>query len=440
MKIVHVLNHFLPDQIAGTEIYVVSLCRELNLINHKAIVLIPNFGKTENEEYFYDNIRVIKYAEPTIQDRSLILGHKQPEGLISFLRILEFEKPDWIHFHEYAVGNGITLDHILSAKNNGFKTIMTFHLANYTCRTGTLIYNQKLCDGKIDKHKCSKCYLINRGHYRLSNILLLLSKLSEKFKIDPSKWNNKVGTAISTTLLLRKFKNDFQLLYLHLDHLIPITKWYYNQLLINGVPKNKITLIEQGLPYWENRKEKSLVYNRNHIKLIFIGRLTSQKGLHLLIEALMSMPKGVFQLSIYGQSSDLVYENSLRNKTQKFNNISWNGRLDPKDVIPILEQHDLLCLCSTFSEMSPLVIQEAFEAGIPVLASHVYGNIEHVTHGRNGLLFKFNNVNSLREQLQSFIDDPSLLTRMRSNLQKPNLFSRVAFAYHQLYIKSLADS
>lgn len=51
-----------------------------------------------------------------------------------------------------------------------------------------------------------------------------------------------------------------------------------------------------------------------------------------------------------------------------------------------------MSLCSTFSEMSPLVIQEAFAARLPVIASNVYGNAEQITHGENGLLFNFNDV------------------------------------------------
>ena len=60
-----------------------------------------------------------------------------------------------------------------------------------------------------------------------------------------------------------------------------------------------------------------------------------------------------------------------------------------------MADYDLLCVPSLSSEMSPLVIQEAFAAGIPVLASRGYGNIEQIRHGENGLVFNFNSADSL---------------------------------------------
>ena len=45
MKIVHVLSSYLPHQIAGTEVYVSALIRELKKRNINSKVIIPNIGK-----------------------------------------------------------------------------------------------------------------------------------------------------------------------------------------------------------------------------------------------------------------------------------------------------------------------------------------------------------------------------------------------------------
>jgi glycosyltransferase involved in cell wall biosynthesis len=86
--------------------------------------------------------------------------------------------------------------------------------------------------------------------------------------------------------------------------------------------------------------------------------------------------------------------------------------------------------------MSPLVIQEAFAAGIPVLASNVYGNAEQIQHNHNGLLFQFNNVADLRNQILRCIEEPSLLNNMSKNIKSPRTFEEVGEEYYQLY-KSL---
>jgi glycosyltransferase involved in cell wall biosynthesis len=86
--------------------------------------------------------------------------------------------------------------------------------------------------------------------------------------------------------------------------------------------------------------------------------------------------------------------------------------------------------------MSPLVIQEAFAAGIPVIASDVYGNREQIIHGVNGLLFAFRSESDLKKQLQFIIDDPSLIGKMKSQVQAPAGFEEAGMKYEELY-KSL---
>lgn len=92
-----------------------------------------------------------------------------------------------------------------------------------------------------------------------------------------------------------------------------------------------------------------------------------------------------------------------------------------------------MSLCSTFSEMSPLVIQEAFAARLPVIASNVYGNAEQITHGENGLLFNFNDVEDLRRQILQCINRPALLNAMTKKIAPPRSFKDLASDYLELY-------
>lgn len=435
MKLIHVLNHFLPFQIAGTEVYVWALCKHLRPLGYQSKVIIPNYGSTVNETYTYDELIVLRYAEPTVQDRALIMGRKLPEGLRSFKQILDAEKPDIIHFHEYSTGNGIVREHIRVAKQTGAKIVMTFHLAAYTCRTGTLVYrSETLCEGKIDIRKCSSCYLHSRGLNKISSLLLPLSRAVGKLNIDTAAWNNRLGTALATTKMMIQYKEDFTTLSNDLDAFISLTKWYKDVLLSNGINKDKVAYIPQGLPLSASMEQmQTEVVPDASVRLIFIGRISAFKGLHLLIEAMRDLPPDKILLDIYGQSTDAEYEQHLRLQSQKFANISWKGSLSQPDVVPVLRQYHLLCLCSTFSEMSPLVIQEAFAAGIPVLASNVHGNSEQLEHNQNGLLFTFNCVDSIKDQLLRCINDTTLLARLKKNIPITRSFSEVASDYHSLY-------
>ena len=434
MKILQVLNHFLPGQTAGTEVYTWALSKQLQLQGVKIKIVIPNYGAKKSSNYIYDKLFVHKYAEASVVDRSLIMGFHAPDGLIYFENYIKEEQPDIIHFHELAGSNGITLQHLQAAKATGAKVVMTFHLAGYTCKTGTLFYKGKsLCNGKIDLVKCSTCFLNLRGYNNVASCLTGVSAILHKLSIDTSKWGNKVGTALGTVPIIAKLNTDLKTLVSTCDRVVAITNWYQRVLLSNDIDSHKICFIPPALPLdnvSDSLNEKSVF---RPIRLLFLGRINKFKGLHLIIDALGGIDSALVSLSIYGNSDDQEFEEEQRVKTANLTNIFWRGKLEQKDVIPTMKKHDILCLCSTLTEMSPLVIQEAFAAPIPVIASNVYGNAEQITHGENGLLFKFNDVEDLRRQILKCINHPDLLNEMVKKITPPRSFKDLASDYLELY-------
>ena len=67
-------------------------------------------------------------------------------------------------------------------------------------------------------------------------------------------------------------------------------------------------------------------------------------------------------------------------------------------------------------ENAPLVIQEAFLAGVPVVASRIGGIPEMVADGRNGLLFAAGDVDDLARTLTRLLDEPGLLDALRAGI------------------------
>ena len=125
MKVLQVLNQFLPKHIAGTEIYVWALSKHLKQLNIDCSVVIPNYLSTTDNVYHFDTLQVLSYAEPSIVTKHLQMGFTKPLGLVNFKRLIESEKPDIIHFHELAGSSGIGLHHIDIAKKFGAKKIKT---------------------------------------------------------------------------------------------------------------------------------------------------------------------------------------------------------------------------------------------------------------------------------------------------------------------------
>lgn len=434
MKILQVLNHFLPSHIAGTEVYVCALTKKLATNEIGVKVVIPNYNQSISTGYIYDGLHVYQFAEPSIVDRSLKMGFRKPDGLESFIDFLKSEKPDIIHFHEIAGSNGITIHHVEAAKKLGAKVLFTFHLSGLSCMTGTLVRNEiSICDGKIEILKCSQCNLRTKKLNSLQAFLLTIFSYAVKIVgIDFTKLSNRFGTALGTTNLVAKKKKVLIELVDSCDKIIVLTNWYKEILISNGISKNKIELITQGLTT-KTEAFRAEHYHYEKIKFIFVGRISHFKGLHLLVEACQQLEENTAELDIYGHADDVDYESSLKKLTLNMPFIQWKGALPHENVLQVMAQYDALCLCSTFSEMSPLVIQEAFAAGLPVIASNVYGNAEQIKHEVNGLIFKFNDSNDLLKQLQRCIDEKELLPKLSNNILPPRSFEDVAKEHIMLY-------
>ena len=435
MKIIYVLNHFLPAQVAGTEVYVFGLCKEMQKQNIEAKVIIPNYNHPMTEVYFYDEIEIIKYAETSVQDRALIMDKRIPEGVSFFIEILKREKPDVIHFHEIVAGNGITLHHLKAAKEAGFKIVFTFHLSGYTCKTGNLMYKNKVyCDGVIHIDKCTYCsFSIQNNNSLITNLLFPPAMLSFFLGIDTTRISSRVGTALGFPFLIKKLKTDLMDLIESCDSVVALTNWYQEILVKNGAEENKISIITQGLAQKPNIKNWKNIETKLPIKLVFVGRISPLKGIHLLITALKNISVNDITLDIFGEAGLDEYSTYCQRESEGLLNIRWRGMLKPEGVIDELTKYDVLCLPSTFSEMSPLVIQEAFAAGIPVIASNVYGNSAPITDGENGWLFNFNDSKDLQEKLQMLLKNPDLVDVAKKNIPLVKPFDEVANEYIKLY-------
>ena len=439
MKIIHCLNHYFPDHIAGTEVYVSALARELKTEGIISKVLIPHYGQHEDHRFYFEGTEVIRYAEPSIPDRALITGQKAPQGLSRFLEIIKNEQPDIVHFHELAGSNGISLFHVKAVKKSGIKSVMTFHIAKYSCRTGTLMYmNEVPCDGVIRKIRCSKCLLNDRGEKGLRAKLITIGfTLTNALHLDTRKWNNSIGTALAFPNIITQLKEDLLSLQQHTDAFISLTEWYRNVLLRNGISEKHLHVIPQALPSDAPHAEKVPAPD-GRLRLVFIGRINHFKGILLLINAIKRFPAQLVSLDLYGAATEHEYMDECMKASAGMVNIAWKGIADPAAVVSTISRYDVFCLPSAVCEMAPLVIQEAFAAGVPVLASDVYGNAEQVKHHVNGWLFTFKDEDDLAANIEKLITNRKMIEDAGGQITGVRKFNEVAKEQKKVYEKVLA--
>jgi glycosyltransferase involved in cell wall biosynthesis len=91
-------------------------------------------------------------------------------------------------------------------------------------------------------------------------------------------------------------------------------------------------------------------------------------------------------------------------------------------------------------ENSPVVIQEARAAGVPVIASGHGALAEKVRHEVDGLLFPPGKVVALRQALRRLVDDPDLPPRLRRNIPPPMDMDSHVEELESLYHRLVAQS
>lgn len=443
MKIVHCLIHYFPSHMAGTEVYTHALAtlQKKDGIDVSVITPFIDYLSPGNiqEHYVYEGIDVYQFKEPgNPSDTDLYTGKKKPEGIDNFISLLKKLKPDIVHFHEINISNSFCMDHLKAARQYGARVFYTVHLSALTCYTNMLVRNKKPCDGMLAAGTCTACSYNTFFNipYAVARPLSVVANLAASLGISSVLKKGRLKTMLSVPLVIKRKKRDIATAVQYLDKLVCLTDWYSKMLLYNDIPAEKIAVIKQALAHHTN-ESRSIAKNAGAggpVKLVFIGRLQPQKGVLMLINAVSAFAPGQFILDIYGKEevrSD-YFEQCISAAT-KTPGISWHGALKSNEVISTLRRYDMLCLPSTISEMSPLVIQEAFAAGIPVLASRGYGNAEQVEHGVNGLLFDMNSSAALTEQLNVIISNKEMLQQMHRNISAPASFDTVHKQYMQLY-------
>ncbi|MGH9762044.1 MAG: glycosyltransferase family 4 protein [Blastocatellia bacterium] len=143
---------------------------------------------------------------------------------------------------------------------------------------------------------------------------------------------------------------------------------------------------------------------------IFVGRLSPEKGLNVLIDAWARLPKG-YSLHIAGDGPE---RNRLERQVRERNvaGVKFLGRLGHDDTIAALKAAKCLVLPSLCYEGFPMCIAEAFACGVPVICSRLGGMQEIVEDGRTGLLFEPGNAADLAKQIEWVWSHPSDLCVM----------------------------
>ena len=429
MKTLHVSYSFAPDAVGGTEVYVEGLCRSLAQIGVETVVAAPAAG---DASYEHRGLRVRRFATRAGRLEDLY-GPGDPVAARAFERILDAEKPDVVHQH--AVSPACSVELMRAADRRGLPVVFTYHTPAASCSRGTLLrWGTEVCDGRLAAAPCTACTLHGLGAGRMA------SAIAGTVPPAVGEWIGRAGlhggmwTGARMPALLRLHHASVAALLALPTRIVSLSPWVTALLHANGVPPATIISVPHGTVATPRRQTAR---RPGPCRFVHLGRLDPAKGTELLLAALRAIPGVPCELDVMGITQD---ERSLSARRR----IEALARYDPRirildpvdssDVVDRLADYDFLVVPSQWLETGPMVVLEAFAAGVPVIGSALGGLPHQITDNVDGLLVRpFNSVRRWADVLRFAAVDRSLGARLRSGVRPPRSMAAVAADMRAVY-------
>jgi glycosyltransferase involved in cell wall biosynthesis len=329
--------------------------------------------------------------------------HSQPQPQVifeNFRRLLENFRPTAVHFHHY-VHLGLEFIREVRKFSPDVAIVVTLHefLAICNAQGQMLKTNGLLCNraAPIDCHRCFP------------------------------------GTSPQEFFMRELFvKSFFELV----DQFVCPSKFLCERYIEWGLPREKTMVLDNGQPRRDAEQDPTGDQAREQAtelaegedvgcRFAVLGQLSRLKGTLVLLEAIRLLPKSVrrkIKVEIHGTVQHALEDFKLelsRALEGLEETVRLCGPYRPEHVLNILRRNGWLIVPSIWWENSPVVIQEAFAAGRPVICSNIGGMAEKVQNGVNGLHFRVSNPADLASRLEQIVLQPELWNGLRLGVARP---------------------
>lgn len=174
-------------------------------------------------------------------------------------------------------------------------------------------------------------------------------------------------------------------------------------------------------------------------ELVYLGRLVSDKGIDLLIKALVELRnRGLApRLTIIGSGEEEPALRKLASHLGVAGQINFTGSKGPEEIACLLNAHQVLVVPSRWPEPFGIVALEGLATGCIVIASQAGGLPDVV--GSCGITFEMGDVTALTDTLHAVLKQPDLrLTFLQGSEMHLNQFKPATVASKYLKIISRA--
>jgi glycosyltransferase involved in cell wall biosynthesis len=399
MRILHVVHQYPPDHVGGTELYTQGLARRQAAAGHEVAVFCPEASRDPaGEPVVEDGVRVYR-AGGGGRGRLAVFLSLMGSGRLSavFGEVLAAEQPDVVHV-QHLMGLPVAIVEKLRAA--GIPYVITLHDYWYGCANAQLLtnYDETVCAGPDARFvNCGRCALARAGLPAPAAAGWLPAPLmARRNRLLREVFANAAQVVASTSFVLRAYGGM-------------------------GFDVGRARVLPLGIDVSAGdlaaaRRARESVAPGGPLRVGYVGGLSRQKGLHVLIDAVNRLPEDA-TCAIYGPADAFPeYVAELRRRAAH-PGIHFLGPLSRAALWPALGGLDVLVAPSLWYETYALVVHEAFAAGAPVVASRLGVLPDVVSDGVNGYLFPPGDADALAAVLRRLIDRPELLATLRAGIR-----------------------
>jgi glycosyltransferase involved in cell wall biosynthesis len=213
-----------------------------------------------------------------------------------------------------------------------------------------------------------------------------------------------------------------------------------------GLPSERLTIIENGLPHTAQSAPQGSRLSANRWVFGYFGQITPFKGVDTLLQAadiIARCPDLAARIAIrihgnfVGQSEQFIARLTAAVDRHPF--LTYAGPYENALAGDLMSECDYVLVPSRWWENSPVVIQEAFAVGRPVVCSGIGGMAEKVTDGVCGLHYRMGDPDDLVRVLTRAADD-AVFVKLQAGLPKVADGRAMAQAYLRFFDRFLADT
>lgn len=419
MKILYVVHGFPPQTRAGTEVYTLNLAKEFAK-KHEVVILHrleapgeENYSVLPEEEveglpvYRLVNNLAYQGIEDTFSNR-----HVEER----FREFLDLVQPDLIHF-QHCLHTSASLIEV--AQKRGIPSLLTLHDYWFICPKVQLIQSTgKICPETRPGIGCVRCAANKTPLIRLGKtatfvfypflvvFLRFYPRMIRRFRFLEKR------VILDLLALFRRRKTILGYLQ-QLDLMISPSPFLRKKYIRFGVPPERILMSRNGLDTEHLRGRRPTDSPR--VRFAFMGSFVWYKGLQVLVEAFSKMEEGEAELHIHGDDRSTPDARAYRKRLEGLcakETLVFHGPFRSEDLPGLYRDIDALVVPSVWFENAPMVIFEAFAAGVPVIASRLGGMANFVRHEVNGLLFRPGDPGDLAAVLDRCVRNRQLLVEL----------------------------